>query len=226
MKKSIMILTLIAAGISAQAQSRDEMRQVFADSYERALRYNDRFEAKSVLYQLIALEPQNDSLITSLAFLYLEAGQYASCVLACMEALQINPQNEGALEMSGFSYDNLGLKDKALESYEQLFIRTGDFNTLYKMAFLQYDLGSFEQAKTNADILLQRPEIEESTFVVTIADEQKEFPMKAAVYNLKGLLDQELGDPEAAKSNFETALEVAPDFEMAKNNLADLEGGN
>jgi Tfp pilus assembly protein PilF len=45
--------------------------------------------------------------------------------------------------------------------------------------------------------------------------------MKVAVLNLKGLAVQEhLGDKEAAKKLFEEALAIAPDFVLAKQNLA------
>lgn len=205
-----------------QAQARDDIRDVFQFTYERALKYNDRFEAKSALYKLLAMDPQNDSLLSTLAYLYFEVGQYASNVIICMDVLEINPRNTGALEMSGVSYGNLGLKDKSLESYEKLYLITNDFEVLYKMAFLQYELEKFQQAATNIEILLSKSEADESTVFYTINEEEKEFPIKAALYNVQGLVNQSLDDKDAARTSFEESLKISPDFVYAKQNLDSL----
>ena len=213
---------LIVLGISMMSLNtfaQEDLKSVYQASYQMALRYNDRAEAKSDLYKLLALEPQNDSLRTTLAYLYFEARQYASNVLICMDVLAQNPQNTGALEMASASYENLGLKDKALENLEKLYVITDDFQTLYRMAFIQYDLEKFHQCDTNVDILMQAPEAEEATVFYTIEEEEKEFPIKVALMNLKGLVNQELGNDDIARQNFENALKIAPEFNLAKENL-------
>jgi len=222
-KKMFLVMAITLTAVGVKGQSNEELTKLYQDSYGRAMKYNDRFEAKSILYQLIALDPQNDSLLVNLAFLYIEAGQNASCVMACIDALAINPQNTGALEITAVAYKNLGLKDKSLEAYEDLMLLTDNFEVLYKMAFLQYELGKYQQSVTNIDILLERPEAAETTVFITIDEEQKEFPIQAALYNLKGLVDKELGDFDAAKSNYQEALRLAPDFSLAESNLAELE---
>ena len=47
--------------------------------------------------------------------------------------------------------------------------------------------------------------------------------MKAAAYNVKGICALELNQPEAAKENFNKALQLFPDFVLAKTNLETLE---
>jgi len=207
----------------ASAQSQEELKKMFRDTYNRALTYNDRFEAKSALYRLIALEPQNDSILSTLAYLYIDAGQYASSALVSQDVLKLNPGNTGALEMSGISYEKLGLKDKSLESFELLFLLTDDFQILYKMAFLQFDLEKYQQALTNADILLEKPESKEATVFYTEGEEQKEYSISVAILNLKGLVYKEIGNIEEAKKSYEQALAIAPGFVLAKENLAALD---
>ena len=87
------------------------------------------------------------------------------------------------------------------------------------MAFLQYDLKKFHQSSTNVDILMQAPEAEEATVFFTIEEEEKEFPIKVALLNLKGLTNKELGNEDLAKQNFEEVLKLAPDFIFAQQNL-------
>ena len=186
----VIVFTFIALRVSAQY----DLNKIYQANYDRALVYNDYFEAKSALYKLVIMEPENDSLLATLAYLYFDARQDASNVIICMDVLKLNPNNTGAMEMSAISYENLGLKDKSLEYYEKLYLKTIDFQVLYKMAFLQYDLSKFLQSITNIDILLQQPQAEEATVFFTIAEEEKEFPVKTALINLKGLVNKELGN--------------------------------
>ena len=213
-----MLIIILGPGAIAQ----DGLMDFYKLSYERAIRYNDRAEAKTVLYKMITLDAQNDSLLTSLAYLYFEGRQYASSVLVSMDILTLNPKNTGALEMISISYENLGLNDKALDNYEKLYLLTDDFQVLYKMAFLQYDLKKFRQSGTNIDILMVAPEAEEGTVFYTIEEEEKEFPVKVALKNLRGLVHKELGEKDLAKQAFEEALKMSPGFIFAQQNLDSL----
>jgi len=220
--KIILLITFgLLIGVTAQAQ--DELKKLFQDTYQRALKYNDRMEAKTALYRLVTMEPQNDSLLATLAYLYLDAGQYASSALISQDVLILNPGNINALEINAFSYEKLGLKDKSLPSYEKLFIMTNDYQTLYKMIFLQYDLEKYQQALTNADILLDLPETKEATIFFTEGNEEKEYPIAVSILNIRGLVYKELGKIEEARKSYEAALTISPEFTIAKENLAALD---
>ena len=90
------------------------------------------------------------------------------------------------------------------------------------MAFLQYDLKRNTEAITSIDILLANKEVETLKVVYNDVDNKpKEYPMSVALLNLKGLAVLEhLGDKVAAKKLFDQALALAPDFVLAKQNLA------
>lgn len=191
--------------------------------YRMAIQYNDFPEAKSALYNLVLLEPQNDSLRYNLAYIYFDAGQYPSTILACKDVLAMNPSHLGALELTGISFENLGLKDKALPNYEKIYMLSSNLNALYKMAFLQYDLKKYAECSVNIDILLENKDMDNANVVFTDENNgSKEFPMKVAVLNLKGLVNKDLGNKELAKKAFDEALAISPDFELAKTNLEAL----
>jgi len=191
--------------------------------YRMAIKYNDYPEAKTALYSLILLEPQNDSLRYNLAYMYFDAGQNPSTILACKDILALNPNHLGALNLSAVSFENLGIKDKALADYEKLYMASSGLNALYKMAFLQFDLKKYAECRVNIDILLENKELQDSKVVFTDEDNQsKEYPMKVAVLNLKGLVNRDLGNKELAKKAFEEALVISPDFQLAKTNLEEL----
>lgn len=236
--KTTLLITLVIffGGINARAQDKNKESDnpqtldkspiywLYDAHYRMAIQYNDYAEAKSALYNLVLLEPQNDSLRFNLAYLYYDAGKYPSAIMACRDILAANPDNLGALELSGAAYENLGLKDKALTSYEKLYMASSDINTLYKMAFLQYDLKKYNESNVNADIILENEKLDDTKLVFPVGkNETKEFPMKVAVLNLKGLINQELGNIDVARKAFQDALTLSPDFEQAKTNLEALD---
>ena len=195
----------------------------YARTYQAGIRYNDYNVAKHALINILVENPQNDSILYSLSLLYYQMQNYTSAALTARDVIASNPDNTGALEIAAVSYDNIGAKDKALESYESLYLKTDDFQILYKISFLQYELKNYTESMTNADILLGKKEAEELQAVYNQADgSQKEYPIKVALINLKGLISTEKGDKVAAKSFFEQALKLAPDFQLAKDNLAEL----
>ncbi len=192
----------------------------FGKKYSVASRWNDPDVAKDALYDLIIEYPGSDSLIYALAYFYFENQKYASSVLVCRDLLARNPKSPPVLELSGSSYEGLNVYDKAIENYETLYLITNNSLTLYKMAFLQYELKRYPESITNVDILMSKPDVD--TLKVVFNDAQKkpkEYPMKVSLLNLKGLAYKDQADKENAKKFFEEALKMSPDFVPAKENL-------
>lgn len=195
----------------------------FARKYSIAQRWGDYDVAKDALYDLIAEYPSNDSLIFALAYFYFENQKYPSCAVVCSDLLARNAKNLAALELSAISYESLNIKDRALQSYESLFLLTNNNSNLYKMAALQYDLKRYGETLSNADILLSKPQAD--SLSVTFTDDKnvsKEYPLKAALFNLKGLAFKAQGDMVNAKKSFDEALKIDAAFEPAKQNLASM----
>jgi tetratricopeptide (TPR) repeat protein len=211
----------------ATTQTQQEQRQInpftqhYARKYALAIQWNDYEVAKNALYDLIIENPANDSLLYTLAYYYYENQQYAPSLLIGQELLARKPKNLGYLEIAAASGEALGVADKALQNYETIYLLTNNINTLYKIAFLQFDLKRYNESLTNVDILLSKPDV--STLKVYYNDAEnksKEYLMKVAVLNLKGLILLEQGNKPGAKKLFDEALALAPDFVLAKQNLA------
>ncbi len=227
----ILMMTLTAGLLNAQEQTQQQQEltpaQIYytqqALTYQAAVRWNDYEVAKQALYNMYVANPKNDSILYSLSVLYVQSQQFPSAILTAKDLLVLKPNHPGALEISAVSYENLGLKDKALENYESLYLKTDDYQTLYKIAFLQNDLERYAESLTNVDILLGKKETEEAkTIFATEDNKEKEYPIKVALINLKGMIKNAQGDKAAAKTLFEEALALAPDFVLAKTNLAEL----
>ncbi len=194
-----------------------------ARTYQLALRYNDYIGARMALYDLLAENPASDSILYTLSVMFLETGQYASAAIAATDLEKMNPDHLGGIEIRAVAFENLGVLDKAADNYEDLYFKTGNFQSLYKVSFLQYQLKRYNESMTNIDVMLEKKESEELTAIFeSTGDTEKEYPLKVALYNLKGLNALGLNNKEAARQHFQKALELAPDFQLAKENLESL----
>ncbi len=212
--------TVAQKGTAAQI---NPLTQHYAIKYSLALQWNDFETAKDALYDLIVENQGNDSIIYDLATYYYQNQKYPSAVLVSQELLKRNPKNTGALEISAVGYENLGVYDRALQSYESIYLLQNNSTVLYKMAFMQYRLKRFKESTTSADILLESADLDSLKVNFTAADNKpKEYPMKVAIINLKGMVSLEQGDKVSAKKYFDQALALAPDFPPVKENLAKL----
>lgn len=194
--------------------------QHYMVKYATASRWNDIDVARDALYDLIIENPANDSLIFTLGYLYLETRKYASSLLIAQDLLQRNANNEAYLELAAVSAQELGVTDRALQHFENLYLVNKNIATLYQIAFLQFNLKKYNESQASADVILSKPE--SGTLKVVFNDPQgkpKEYPMKIAVLNLKGLIALEKGDKSGARKQFNEALAGAPDFVPAKDNL-------
>jgi tetratricopeptide (TPR) repeat protein len=199
------------------------LTQHFIRKYSLASQWNDFAVAKDALYDLIIENPGNDSLLFTLAYYYYDNKEHAPTFLISQTLLGRNPKNLNFLEMAAVSGESLGVFDKALQYYETLYLLTNNVNTLYKIAFLQYDLKRYNESLTNVDILLSKPEMNTlKIYFSDAANKSKEYIMKVPVLNLKGLVLEANGDKPGARKAYMDALALAPDFAMAKQNLAKL----
>ena len=201
----------------------DPLTRHYAMKYSLAVRWNDPEAAKNALYDLIVENQGNDSIIYELAIYYYQNQKYPSAVLISQELLKRNPKNLAALEIAAVGYEALGVQDRSLQYYESLYLLQNNPGVLYKMAFLQLGLKRFKESATSADILMADKNVD--GLKVNYNDnsnKKKEFPMKVALLNLKGMIAFEQGDKISAKKFYDQALAQAPDFAPAKENMAKL----
>ena len=209
---------------STKTAAKPPLFYLYQNNYTLAMKYNDPASARAALYSMISIDPANDSIRVSLAISFFEARQYPSTILTCMDILNRRPQHVGALELSAISYEELGLKEKALTNYEKLYMATENIQTLYKLTFIQYDLKRYKECDVNIDILMKDETRDNEKILYQLSEtEQKEFAMRVAILNLSGLVKKAQGDKAGAREDFNKALELAPDFIYAKTNLDELD---
>ncbi len=220
----LLVLTILLSCFFGQAQAQNDYEH-YTKIWKNGLRYNDLAVSKMAMYHMMTLKPEDKSLLDSLAYLYFEFQNYPSCILVCRDILSNNPSHMPALEMSAVAFEQVGVVDKALETYESIYLKTNDPLTLYKMAFIQFDLKRFKESNTSIDIILKDEKAAELKIVFPTADQQStiDVPIQAALYNLKGLIHQEEKKMDQAKAFFEESIKLSPEFYLPKENLKSIQ---
>ncbi len=230
MKNILLLIALLGAGF-ANAQSQeiapgDSIPWVLRKQsfiYNTAKIFNDPIIARTALYNLIAENPGNVALYDSLSLLYIQYNQNASAALVAQQSLQIDPQNQFAMEIAATGFDNLGVKDRALNYYEKLYLANGDINTLYKISFLQLELNRYTESNTSLDIIIGDPQSDTNTIRFPTTDGNgQNVKLKAAAHRVKAMILEQKGDVEGAKAKYLEVLEMQPGFQIVQQQLRDL----
>ena len=142
-----------------------------------------------------------------------------------MDMVKLHPNNMVALEIAALSYESLRLYDKAIEQYEAMWLNTENTTILYQITYLQYMIDRYEEAKANLNILQSKIKDGDKISLSKQDGSVQEVAFAAALQNLRGLIAKDQGNVEAARTHFTKALEITPEFEAAKNSLAELNKG-
>ncbi|WP_338373419.1 hypothetical protein [Marivirga tractuosa] len=215
------ILLAFSFNIQAQDKTPNEAEiQRAKQKYNRSIKYNDFAVAKDAIYDLIVLEPNNSSYLDSLAYMYFEFNQYASAALVSRDALSRNPNNQMILQISAKSLDQLGALDQALKMYQKLYNISDDGFVLFEVIQKQYDLKKYDDAMINSELLLGKRIVDGSkVYAKDEAGNEIEVPFKAVINNLQGMIARAQGNEESAKKYFNSALSLAPNYALPKENL-------
>ncbi|HSF55672.1 MAG TPA: hypothetical protein VLA71_18105 [Algoriphagus sp.] len=231
MKRTFLLLLLaICAGNLAAQTANDSLPKLdpklksalnAADQavYQMAMRYSDPAMAKTKLFDLMVRNPEDLRYMEALGSLYFDGGQFASAALVSMDILKLNDKNVGALEVAAYSLEQLGALDRALPHFESLYLLTGDNFSLYKSAFIQYNLKRYQEALNSVTMLVKNAKADEKIGFPKSQTETQEVSMKAAALNLKGLIYLDQKSMAEAKTAFNEAISLDPAFDQAKENL-------
>jgi tetratricopeptide (TPR) repeat protein len=200
-----------------------QLYKLFQMKYVFGMKYNDGEVAKDALYSMIAMDPNDDSLKMSLCYYYFDQNQFASSLFVSRDLLARYPDNIDALKINAMSLENMGARDKAVDAYETLYLKSNDIGILYQVALLQFEMERYAECGTNLDIIIKNPQAKTLKLSFNKSDrEQQEVSLEAACYNMKGMLENQQGNKEEAKKNLQKAIELEPEFTLASQNLADI----
>jgi tetratricopeptide (TPR) repeat protein len=191
---------------------------------KQALNYGDKAVAATSMYNIIALEGPQSSYKDSLAYLYFNARNHVSCFLVVNDILKSKPDNIELLEMKAISLESMGVNEKASEAYNDLLLKTSNNYYAYKLAGLQLALNKFDEALVSVKKADELPDA--GTIKVTFQvnkNYNQNVDLKAAIAYLEGIISLNLEKNKEAKTSFERAVKLFPDFVLAKSKLTTLD---
>jgi len=222
MKNLIYIFTFVLAS-SAIAQNTTSIA-FEKQKLQQAKAYSDESIIVNSMYSLIAMEGPESSYKDSLAYMYFNKRSYVSCYLVTNDLLKSKPDNLEILEMSAVSLESMGALEKSKESYAKLLSKTNDNYHAYKLAGLEFRMEKNEAAY--ATIKKAGQLVDKGTLKVTFQVNEnfnQNIELKAAISYLEGLIAVSLKKNAEARTSFERAIQLSPDFILAKSKLEILD---
>ncbi|GAB5522286.1 MAG: hypothetical protein Roseis2KO_01580 [Roseivirga sp.] len=226
--KFLVVVCVLFASARTMAQDSTYISNEYAKAvatYQLALKFNDQEASKASLLELLVLNNRDSTVLRSLAELYYNNRRYTSSALVALDFLEKYPGNLIATEIVALSYEQLRLYDKAIEFYQPMWLATENINILYQIAYLQYSLQRFTESLNNLQIVDGKVKDEDKVQLNTSNGQVQEIPFKAAILNLRALIAIGQGKNDDARALLNQALQLAPDFEAAKNTLDGLNKG-
>ncbi len=235
MKTKITVLLLIMWSVSMHSQTKPAETKTTATGqvetdvkiYNAALKYGDIDVAKNAVYALIIKHPESFNYLDTLARLYFSNNNYVQCALTSKDYLTHDSANLFIREMYAISLSSLSKNKESLEQYEALFAKTKSSFHAYQIAVLQYVLKRFGECETTVGIILNDPKsMEQKVSINADQNTNQQVPIKAAAYNIRGVMLKEMNKKDEAMESFQEALKLFPDFALAKANIEAIKNGD
>ena len=218
MKNLIYILTfIITTSVIAQQSSTVAFEK---SKLQLAKSFGDKGVVKGSIYNIIALEGPQSTYKDSLAYIYFSEREYVSCFLVTNDLLKSKPENIELLEMNAVSLESMGALNKAIEAYQNIFDKTNNKYQGYKLASIQFRTGKNEEAYTTIKKAGLLPD--DSSLKITFQVNEnynQNIALKPSIAYLEGLIAQSLDKIPEAKICYERAIQLSPDFVLAKSKL-------
>lgn len=204
---------------SVPQAAKSEVKDSDLEIYNLAIQYGDYDVAKHALYSLLAKHPESIGYLDSLVMIYYNMNAFQQCIFAGNAYLEKDSDNLDVMEMVALSNSSLKRNKEAVALYEKMFLKTGKIYFAYQLAIQQYLLKRIGECNQMIDIISNDPQSTKESIAIATDNGTQNVPLKAAAFNLRGIIFKEINMKDKAKENFESALKVFPDFAMAKKNL-------
>ncbi len=215
MKKFIGLLVLVAA-FHGNAQNNSELLKHYEAYYKQMKTQGDVQGVISALTHINILSP-NQARKDTLAILYMNDGKHIQA-LNTIGIEKNASDSDMAVEIKAVSLQALNQPERAIEQFEELFRRSPNTLIAYELADLKTQVNDLLGANTHITygIANSSDEIMRNFYESQVA---YQVPIKAAFLYLKGLVrykENPKTNIDSAVAIFDEALQIAPDFNMAK----------
>lgn len=189
--------------------------------YKNALSLGDLETATYALHNIIAANPNGAIYKDTLALAYLQRGYYRQAQ-ALTKPLYQEKENDSRTEVLAICAKQLGQSTEAIDLYKKLYTSTKNNNFAFEQLQLEYNIKRLAEAKLTAEGLLVSIPVDDKTKLTVPKLDNKtaqEVSLKAGIYYLLGNIYFDMNDKVQAQQQFEKAIALQPDYELAQNAL-------
>ena len=189
--------------------------------YHQAIKYGDVGTAIAAMQSLLVWDSTKTNYYDTLAVLYYHSQNYSQAIQSAQVVLGKEPDNIKLLQIVSHSYQYLGRQDLAVPFYLKIARSQPDPTVHYEIAACYFYMRDFNNVKTYVDKIMADKKSDTTKVNISFNEgrDQQDVPVKAACYNLLGTLSANDHQKDEALKDFNEALAIFPDFELAKQNV-------
>jgi tetratricopeptide (TPR) repeat protein len=189
--------------------------------YHQAIKFGDVGTAIHAMQSVLAWDSTRTGCYDTLAVLYFHSQNFPQAIQAAQVILDKDTKNVKLLQIAAHSYQFLGRHDLAIAYYAKLEEIKPDPLVYYELASSNFYVRDFEKVKSYSDKIMadKRSDTTKVNISFNQGRDQQDVPVKAATLNLLGTLEMNRDKKQEAVENYKKALEIFPDFGLAKQNL-------
>lgn len=175
---------------------------------------------------LILAQDSTHYLRDSLPAMYMAVQNVDACLATTEEALKRKPEDEELQKYKLLCLEQTGEADKMFELANSLYKKTGKVEYIYKVASVQLVTGKFNEAAKSIDEMLEKYKSSADSVEIFIDQGQSQkVPVTAACWNMRGYMHIQNQKYQEAAEAYQKAIQIFPDFVMARRNLQQLMQG-
>lgn len=201
-------------------KNKNSLLSTYQKVYENCIQIGDEQGVVYALNVLCALNPKDTSTTNKLLEMYFKQKNYPVAEKFGKLLLENERNNVFYLDIIGQSLENQDKYGEAKISYEKLYYLTSNPYYGYLTAFCEYELFHMVECRELIDELLKSNQLDKHGLTIKLEDgSEQSVPLKAGLYNLRGLVLIDMKKYTEGIRDFEQALIESPEFTLPKNNL-------
>jgi len=221
--KRLLFLVIFLAGLSSQAQTKNELISHYKAFYKQMRQQGDINGVINALTHLNILDP-NTQRRDTLAYVYTNNNQHVQALNTLQSIDKNEADSDLAVQVKAISLKALNQPKRAIEHFEILFKRNPNAYLAYELADLKIQVGDNAGATTDIDYGIANA-TDEMKYAFYERQQPYEVPLKAALIHLKGLAiyNMDRNNIDTAISTIDEALKIDPNFNLASLSKQALE---
>lgn len=219
-----LILTLAAASVLAACNNTSDN----AATDKLTALYKKSYDLKDIptaitAVQLLLQHDSTNALRDSLPSMYFAVQNISACLTTTNASLTRNPENEDLNNLKLLCLEQQGEGKEVLALASKLYAKTGKVEYIYKQASVQLMSGDFEVAGKTIQTMMDKYKAAKDSVDIFIDQSQaQKVPVVAACWNMRGYMFIQKQQYQQAAEAYQKAIQIFPDFVMARRNLQQL----